>query len=320
MSSSIENICDLSRMYNESYQYSLPQEILKSFLLGKAFDNQEIYTDEESQRLRNDINEIFQSTLKKNFVNEKSEAIITAGSPGAGKTTKLNQYAKEMAEKGKDYPMVCPDDTCLKNQKQTYLADIASSDGSVAARQSAYNKWRPGSNAAAHLILGNLIREKYTFYFGSTSSGPRTYEFFDFLKKQGYTIKLIHVSASDEVRWESIKARDESFVQTTEKDVTEKGLLLPQRIKDTFLKYADEIEFYYRGEVKQDAVLAATWLRNEEGSEKLGTLQIFDKVQYENVKSVHNAAIRAINKPELLWGESVEDSSLVQPNSIYLKI
>lgn len=46
-------------------------------------------------------------------------------------------------------------------------------------------------------------------------------------------------------------------VQTTEQDVREKGLLLSQRINDTFLKYVDEIKFYYRDGVKQDAVLAA---------------------------------------------------------------
>lgn len=236
---------------------------------------------------------------------------MTAGAPGAGKTIKLGQDLKANARKGVNYAYICPDDVCLKSQTRTYAADILSSDQSRAARQDAYNKWRPGSNAATHLILGNLIREKYAFYFGTTSSGPATGKFFEFLKNQGYIIRLIHVSASDDVRWRSIQERDQTFVQTTEQDVREKGLLLPQRINDTFLKYADEIEFYYRDEVKQDAVLAARWFKNEETSELAGTLHVLNKESYDQVKSTHNAAVEILKRPDLLWEETVEASSKI---------
>jgi hypothetical protein len=307
---SSSDVCNLSLIYNESYQYSLPQKILESFISGKAFDNLEIYTSEESENLRNDINELYQNILTTKPARENL-AIITAGSPGAGKTVKLRQDLEANASRGRNYAYICPDDICLKNQTSTYVAEIANSDESMAARQNAYNKWRPGSNAATHLILGNLIREKYAFYFGSTSSGPATGKFFDFLKTQGYSIRLIHVSAPDDIRWGSIQERDKTFVQTTEQDVKEKGLLLPQRINDTFLKFADEIEFYYRDGVKQDAVLAARWLRNEDVSEFSGTLQILDPQQYEKIKSVHNAAIDVLKKPELLWEEAVESKSKI---------
>lgn len=311
MSSQVSSdVCNLSLIYNEGYQYSLPQKILEGFLSGKAFDNLEVYTGEESERLNRDINELYQSILAINPA-KANLAIITAGAPGAGKTVKLRQDLEANAREGRNYAYICPDDVCLKNQTRTYVADIASSDKSMAARQSAYNKWRPGSNAATHLILGNLIREKYAFYFGSTSSGPATGKFFEFLKAQGYTIRLIHVSAPDDVRWGSIQERDKTFVQTTEQDVREKGLLLPQRINDTFLKYADEIEFYYRDEVKQDAVLAARWLRNEDVSEFTGSLQILEPKQYEQIKSVHNAAVELLNKPDLRWEDAVESKSKI---------
>jgi hypothetical protein len=303
-----QDVCNLSLIYNESYHYSLPRTVLESFLSGKAFDHPEAYTEEEAERLRSDINALYQTLLARKPIRE-NVAIITAGAPGAGKTVKLTQELEAHASNGRNYAYICPDDVCLKNQTRTYVADIASSDASLTARQKAYNKWRPGSNAATHLILGNLIREKYAFYFGSTSSGPATGKFFEFLKAQGYTIRLIHVSAPDEVRWGSIQERDKGFVQTTESDVKEKGLLLPQRICDTFLKYADEIEFYYRAEVKQDATLAARWRKNAGGSPLVGTLQIFQPRQYEQIKSVHNAAVGALKKPELLWEAAVEAKS-----------
>lgn len=304
------DVCNLSLIYNESYQYSLPQKVLEGFLSGKAFDNPEVYTSEESEKLRSDINELYQRILATNPA-KQNLAIITAGAPGAGKTVKLRQDLELNASKGKNYAYICPDDICLKNQTRTYVSELANSDESMAARQNAYNKWRPGSNAATHLILGNLIREKCAFYFGSTSSGPATGKFFEFLKIQGYTIRLIHVSAPDDVRWGSIQERDKTFVQTTEQDVKEKGLLLPQRINDTFLKYADEIEFYYRDEVKQDAILAAKWLRNEDSSKILGTLQIIESSQYEKIKTIHNEAVKALTRPDLYWESTVEQSSKI---------
>lgn len=292
------DISDLNLIYNENYRYSLPRPILESFLSGIAFDNPELYTSEEAEKLKDDINELYQSILAKNPPQEKV-AIITCGAPGAGKTIKLKQ---DLEASGKNYAYVCPDDVCLKNQHRTYMPDI-NNDGSKEARQKAYNKWRPASNAATHIILGNLIREQYAFYFGSTSSSPQTGKFFEFLINQGYRIKLIHVSASDDTRWKSIQERDKTFVQTTEQDVKEKGLLLPQRINDTFLKFADEIEFYYRNDVHEDAILAARWLRKE------GTLQIIDSNQYEKIKTVHNEAAKVLMRPDLDWETAVEQSS-----------
>jgi len=127
MSSPVSSdICNLSLIYNESYQYSLPKNILEGFLSGKAFDNPEVYTSEESVRLRSDINELYQSILATKPVKENL-AIITAGAPGAGKTVKLRQDLEANASKGRNYAYICPDDVCLKNQTRTYVVDIASS-------------------------------------------------------------------------------------------------------------------------------------------------------------------------------------------------
>ena len=303
------DVCDISRLYGE-FKYSLPKRILEGFLSGKAFDNPEVYTENESARLREDIHELFQKILSPSPVKEKL-AVMTAGAPGAGKTIKMRQDLAENASRGRNFAYVCPDDVCLQNQARTYKADVESGDGSKEARQAAYNKWRPGSNAATHIILGNLIREGYAFYFGTTSSGPATGLFFKFLKEQGYRIRLIHVTAPDTVCWGSIEERDKIFVQTTERDVREKALLLPQRIMDTFLAYADEIEFYYRDGVKEDAQLAATWIRNEPTEKALGTLRVVSRPRYEEIKTIHNAAVKVLGKPELQWESTVERNSAI---------
>jgi len=306
------DICNLDHIYNTSdgFEYSLPRPLLEEYLSGIAFDNKEVYSEQESQNLREDIEEIFKKIMSKNPIKDSS-AIMTAGGPGAGKTTKLRQDLKEALGEGKKYAYICPDDVCLRKQKRTYKKEIDDSDTSILSRQNAYNKWRPGSNAASHLILANLIREKCAFYFGTTSTGPKTYKLFELLKKQGYRIKLLHISAPDEVRWESIKERDKTFVQTTEEDVLQKGLLLPQRILDTYLKYADEIRFYLRTQVDQGAELAATWIRNEDTNDLLGTLEIVSAPRYEKIKEIHNAVVEKLQLKDLDWETAVEKNSLI---------
>lgn len=304
------DVCDFNNIYNDDYKYSLPENILRNYLSGKAFDHTTLYTDVELNLLCQDIRNIFHNIMSESPMHEKT-AIITAGAPGAGKTIKLQQHRAANKTDHRVYAYICPDDVCLKNQKETYLAEIESGDQSPKARKAAYDRWRPGSNAATHLILANLIREGNAFYYGTTSTAPQTGIFFDFLKKQGYQIRLIHVSAPDDVRWESIQERDKTFIQTTEEDVKKKGELLPERINDTFLKYADVIEFYFREGLQQDAVLSAIWERSKNDSKKLGTLQILNSNFYEEIKSIHNKAATRLNRRELYWEEAVEEQSEV---------
>lgn len=287
--------CNLDAIYNESFSYSLPRPLLESFLSGKAFDHKREYTPAEREKLHADIRDLFQATVTGESV-EEPLAVISAGAPGAGKTTLMRQKLAERAT-----PYVCPDDVCLQGQTRTYQADIAAGNGSFEAREAAYTKWRPASNAATHILLAHLIKEKRPFFFGTTCSSDKTYLFFQFLKSHGYRVKVIHVSAPDDVRWESIQKRDETFVQTTEEDTCEKGRLVPQRIHDTFLSYADEIEFHYRSDASSEAIHAATWTQEK--------MTILDSEAYEDVKKVHNAAIAALEMPELSWEKTVESSA-----------
>jgi hypothetical protein len=303
------DVCDLDAIYNSTYSYSLPKGVLQGFLCGKAFDNLTMYTSAETENLNADINQLFQAMMDSNPVRDNL-AVISAGSPGAGKTTLLRQKLDAAAKDGSNFPYVCPDDVCLKSQTRTYVADIEASDGSFKAREAAYTKWRPASNAATHLLLANLIKEKFAFYFGTTCSSPMTFKFLEFLKDQGYRIKIVHVSAPDDVRWGSIQERDKTFVQTTEEDVREKGKMVPERINDTFLKCADEIEFYYRPAVASDAILAATWVKATDDS-STAKLIVLNKEAYEGVKTIHNAAIETLQKPELKWEKTVEENSSI---------
>ena len=237
------DILDLNRIYNDTFSYSLPRPIIESYLSGKAFDKKDFYTPEQQENLKGDIKEIY-ATLMEKIPLQKPLAVMTAGGPGAGKTLLMRKLLADAKAQGINYGYIDPDDVCLKSQTRTYLADLKTCEGTKEARQALYNEWRPGSNAACHIILANLIRDKYAFYFGTTSTGPVTGKFWAFLKAQGYNIHCIHVSAPDDVRWGSIVERDKTFVQTTEEDVEKKAncshkgswiLILPMGIKSTFI-------------------------------------------------------------------------------------
>lgn len=301
------DVCDVNRLYDSQsgFQFSLDRPLLESYLSGNSFDYKTEYTADELAREKADIRDIFQKIIAQNPVKEQV-AIITCGAPGAGKTTLIKQDRQKAFESGRSIAYVCPDDVCLQGQERTYKSEVKS-----LGLKEAYRKWRPASNAANQLILGNLVREGYAFYFGSTSTSPFTYKFFQFLKDKGYRIKLIHLSSDDSVRWESITTRDKEFVQTSEADIVSKGKTVPERIRDTYLKYADEIAFYFRPNVASDAIHAATWIKTSAANEAvMGQLEIKDRQSYDAVVRVHNAGCKALAKEELSWDKTVIASSI----------
>ncbi len=135
----MNTVCNLSYIYDKAggYEYSLPKSELERFLSGKAFDNPEIYSEDESLRLHADIKDLFQRILSSN-PRKANLAVITAGAPGAGKTFKMRQELEAHRAFGRSYAYICPDDVCLQNQTRTYLADVKKGDGSKESRQAAY--------------------------------------------------------------------------------------------------------------------------------------------------------------------------------------
>lgn len=358
-----ERQLDLNLIYNpKGFNYSLKKEFIEKFLVGQGFDYKGTYLPHEVQNLKLDMFEIYKRILSSQPDKEKV-AIITAGGPGVGKTTKLRQHLEANRLANKKFAYICPDDVCLKNMTNTFTAELNHSEAlldarrkpyenslpkanynatnlpfsindinpvvaqkavesykanlalkneSLETRKKLYDKWRPGSNAANHIILANIIREGFAFYFGTTASSPPTKLFFEFLKNQGYKIKLIHVSSPADVCWDSIIERDKTFVQTTELDVIEKAKLVPQRINDTYLAFADEIEFYYRSAVNENAVFAANWVANKDKtSDKIGTLRVINYSCYQKIKAIHNYTAALLKKPDLDWNTSVEKRSIV---------
>lgn len=300
------DVCNMDRLYDKEakFEYSLPRDVLESYLSGDSFDYKKKYTKEELERVKADIRQIYQAIVSKHPIKEPV-AILTCGGPGSGKTTLLKQQLEKLFAVGIRYAYVCPDDVCLKQQTQTYQQDLK-----TLGLEASYTKWRPASNAATHLILGNLIRERYAFSFGTTTTHPQSGRFLAFLKSRGYKIHLLHVSAADDVKYKSIALRDKEFIQTTAEDVKAKGKMLQERILDTYLHFADKISFYYRPKEDGDAVLAATWERcSEKDQPPLGSLCIKNDAAYKETVTLHDTACKEMGKEALFWERTVQACS-----------
>ena len=67
------------------------EKVVKSFYDGNSFGKEEPYSPEDKKKLEEDINTIYGNILAENPVKEKV-AYISAGAPGAGKTTVMRQH------------------------------------------------------------------------------------------------------------------------------------------------------------------------------------------------------------------------------------
>ncbi len=316
------NVCDLNSLYANGFDYPVSQKTLETFFDGKGFGHEITYTPLEKSNLEADVNALYDQAIKNAHRSEIPQITVSAGAPGAGKTMLMR---KLLADWGTGVVYIDPDDVCLNGgMPSTYGKELATSldqlsktafatlekrqEAEKALRQELYTKWRPASNAAHHTIAGHSIKNRYDIFFGTTASSPHTAGFFQFLKDRGYEITVLHVNAPDDVRWESVQERDKTFVQTTKEDIIEKGHLVPQRIQDTYLKFADEIQFYYRSGVKEAAVLAATWIPGTTSGKP--SLRTHDDQCYRKIKKMHDEVVcKKLNRPELLWERIVDEPS-----------
>ncbi|MGA8163531.1 MAG: zeta toxin family protein [Waddliaceae bacterium] len=317
-------------MYAGGCNYCIPQQVIEEWNRGIGFGSITPYSP-HIQRLVDEVaQKIWKSYLDDVRPVEQPWIVVTAGAPGAGKTTVLERDLKEAAEAGQPRPVyVDPDAVFLKemyaqHDPRDLFSQLNDEDESKTEdkplterhiRQMVYNLLRPASNGKTHQMLSNAIKLKLPIYFGSTSTNPRTPGSFQFYKNEGYRIRVPYVIAPDDIRWGSIKRRDGTFVQTTEEDTREKGKLLPQRIHDTFLTFADQIDFWYRDQVDGAAVKVAEWKKLSD-SEHQGELTILNTPMYEAMTKVHNASCQSIGNPEvdpvaLLWENSVEKVSRI---------
>lgn len=303
------NICDLATIYNNFYT-GLPESELQSYLNGIGYEHKTPYSLEEKQQLHQDIQEIWNRIIAQK-PEEKRELLIILGAPGAGKTTWLEEQIKN-----KPVAYICPDSVCLQ-MSRTFQAEKTRKIKEIlekgepaqdSIRQlylDCYNKWRPASNGAAHLLLAHAARQGWSICYGSAPTSETFCRICDFFKAQNYSIRFAHMTAPDKERWESITKRDQHFVQTTEKDVIKKRQGVACRLPD-YLHYAKRIDFYYRNHPSKGCELAAIWQRPP--SSPKPTLTILYPENYKKIQKYHNASLQQ-KREKWCWETLVDENA-----------
>lgn len=302
---SLPPVTDLPQYYTSHYEYTVPQKVIGQWLSGEGFGRTTPYSEEEKERLNSDIQQIFEDQMA-NSPTYSKVIMITAGAPGAGKTTLLEKRIQKDKDHGTAGAYTDPDAVCLKQMQQTFQAMVQENPESVPHRKEAYDYWRPGSNGAAHVLLARYIKDGVRCYFGTTSQSPMMANTYKFFKDQGYKIHLLHVAAPDEVRVQSIQQRDKEFIQTDAADIASKASEVVQRVNDTFFKYADKIEFYWRGHVDAYAKHVATWERFE--NKDHGFFHVVSQRAFKEYTEYHNQKVNELegNRSDLIWENFIE--------------
>lgn len=221
-----------------------PREAICSFLEG--------YNEEDMSRIVSDFHLLQEETFRN--VEKQKIYLFTAGGPGAGKSTILEDKLNKAEIR---YAYIDPDRRGLQKMATTYLADVESGLSS----EEAYSKWRGASNFIANTLMAIALDQGYAIAHGTTMTSPHAAKALQAIKNYGYERNLLHITSPDVVRIASDRARQEVLFQCTEEDLIEKGKAFFERYDD-YLANSDQISFFYRPAV-DETILAAIQVKEQ---------------------------------------------------------
>jgi predicted ABC-type ATPase len=179
--------------------------------------------------------------------------LATAGGPGAGKTTILEQYLAAAKEASYRSMVVSdPDQPILRMmgnlnvRHMQSLARVADAGSTGAANKAAYDFCRDGSNYIAYAVLNKAVAGGYNIAHGTTSTGDKVPDNVSLLKAQGYQVHYLLVAAPDKVRTQNVQHRvtAQANYQSTPEDVKDKGGRFWEMLPFYF-KQADKVDLYF---------------------------------------------------------------------------
>ncbi len=249
------------------------------------------YSPEELDRIYLDLEAIRQETFKTAHKASADGRVyaVTAGGPGAGKSTlqentlgfTTDNTPNRLVTDTNTFAYVDPDRRALFFMKNTFVQDVTHK---TRTPTEAYNYWRDASNFIANTLLALALTNGYDVAHGTTMTAPAPIidKIMDTIHKTyGYSIRMLHVTAPDDIRDASIKKREGlGIVQSTEEDFRVKGKAFFERLP-RYVAHADTLEFYYRDSM-QNCTLAA--IKTTTG------LQVINAVALAAIEKLHDEA------------------------------
>lgn len=182
---------------------------------------------------------------------------ITAGGPGAGKTTFIRHTQDNPASALSRAVHADPDE--LIKSFRPYTEQIAREGDSDDARAAAYDRWRWASVYLCNTIVNKLAADGYDIVLGTTGTSASVKFIYQAAHNAGYQSQLIICHASEDTRIESTQKRfveERRFIPI--EDVKKKGNEMFPAVVDVHLAHAQNIAILWRQGRDSAPVVAAT--------------------------------------------------------------
>lgn len=215
---------------------------LDGFLQGSEFKPKSGSYSEETQGLivQELITAFDRSFKDKQPVQDKTYT-ATAGAPGVGKSTFIEQQI-ESSKELQQAVYVDPDREALRHM--SLYKDMSSTING----ETAYDTYRAASNFICNFLFVWALFHGYSVVHGTTSTSERVAKtLLPGIKELGYKINIHVLFASAAARTAALQHRivNQNFYQNTPLDAKGKVAPVFARIQDAFLAYADTIVMYY---------------------------------------------------------------------------
>jgi hypothetical protein len=267
-----------------------PPPLVQDLLRGRGFGNTNQYTILERDALNADIQDVVLEILKRGEdrldFEEDKYVIFAVHPPGYATEERLSKLFNVIPT---EYPPLSLP-FCLNRMRRTYLAACASG-----SKESAEKKWKPGAIALCSIALGHLVASNRGLYFAPWSFG-NNYSIMAFFTERGYTIRLLHLTASPSA---CIK-----FDTTLDEQKIKDKIFLTALEIVMFVEQSAGISFCWEDPDNRGGVLVKHESGPSEAQSELGSLYVWNDDHYRDIKRVHNASLPPDSK--LRWEEAVE--------------
>lgn len=236
---------------------------------------------------------------------QTSQAVLTAGAIGSGKSYLVRSILEQEACLGKNYIYICPDEIFAEQMSGLYPA--GQKDEKLIQK-----KWLPLAHFIGRVLVRLAVENRKSFFYQTTSVEKESEDLTQYIKRKAYHIKLIHLTTPDHIRWQSVKNRVFSFnPDETEVDAT--GKMIPASLP-IFMKEFDVIDFYFREDLETRANLGAIWYQEEGPEQREAKYLITDFNSYLGIKKAHDKAVEDLIQQDplakrLKWEALFEKSS-----------
>ena len=281
---------------------------LEIFIEAAVVEHEKTFKELASLDERKSSQELIKIVCQKFFALpalQSSQAVLTAGAIGSGKSYLVRSILEQEACLGKNYIYICPDEIFAEQMRGLYPSEQKD-------EKPIQKKWLPLAHFISRVLVRLAVENRKSLFYQTTSLEKESEDLTQFIKRKAYQMKLIHLTTPDHIRWQSVKNRVFSF-NPDEREVHETGKIMPTRLP-LFMKEFDVIDFYFREDLETRAQLAAIWYQEEGLQVTEAKYLITDFNSYLGIKKNHDEAVDDLMKQDplakrLKWEALFEKSS-----------